>query len=241
MSQTVIECKNVSLGYEGKVILENVNFSLKSGDYLYIIGENGTGKSTLIKALLKLKKTMAGSISFGDELKAKEIGYLPQQTQAQKDFPASVYEVVLSGRLNSLGKRPFYSRADKKDALDKIELMGLSAFKNTCYHDLSGGQKQRVLLARAMCATKKLILLDEPVAGLDPKVTKEMYELIAKINRELSITVIMVSHDMEATCKYASHILWLSHEENFFGTRDEFLETKEGMKYAGMREVSENV
>lgn len=229
----LISCKDVSLGYEGKTILNEVNFELNGGEYLFIIGENGAGKSTLIKGLLKLKKPMSGQIVMGDGLKSSEIGYLPQQTIAQKDFPASVYEVVLSGRLNSLGWRPFYSRKDKQDVLDKLELMGISHLKNKCYHDLSGGQQQRVLLARAMCATKKLILLDEPAAGLDPIVTVELYELIAKINKEMGITVIMVSHDMDAMNKYATHILHLSHKQLFYGTKEEYLNTKEGLMFAG--------
>lgn len=219
----LITCKNVSLGYEGQVIIKDINFELNGGEYLCIIGENGAGKSTLVKGLLKLKKPMSGSIEFSDGLKNKEIGYLPQQTSAQKDFPASVYEVVLSGRLNRLGMRPFFSKEDKQDAIEKIELMGISDIKDKCYNDLSGGQQQRVLLARAMCATKKVILLDEPVAGLDPVVTVELYELIEKINKEMGITVIMVSHDLEATKKYATHILHLANEQMYFCTKEEYV------------------
>ncbi len=233
----LLTCKDVCLGYEGRVILEGINFELQGGEYLCIIGENGTGKSTLIKGLLKLKKPMSGTITTGDDLKANEIGYLPQQTIAQKDFPASVYEVVISGRLNSLGLHPFFTRKDKKDALEKMDLMGILPIKNKCYHDLSGGQQQRVLLARAMCATKKVILLDEPVAGLDPIVTTELYELISKINHDYGITVIMVSHDMEATTKYASHILHLSHKQIFYGPKEEYLKTKEGILFSGNQEV----
>ena len=225
----LIECKDVCLGYEGKVILEDINFTLKGGEYLFIVGENGTGKSTLIKGLLRLIKPMSGSIVTGDGLKAAEIGYLPQQTVAQKDFPASVYEVVLSGRLNSLGFKPFYGRKDRQAAVDKMKLMGIEHLRNKSYGDLSGGQKQRVLLARAMCATKKVILMDEPAAGLDPIVTVELYELIAKINKELGITVIMVSHDMEAMAKYAGYVLHLSHRQLFFGTKEEYMNTKEGL------------
>lgn len=236
----LIECKDVCLGYEGKVILEDINFKLHGGEYLFIVGENGTGKSTLIKGLLKLKKTMSGSIVMGEGLKSTEIGYLPQQTVAQKDFPASVYEVVLSGRLNSLGLKPFYGRKDKSDAMDKLRLMGIEHLKNKCYYDLSGGQQQRVLLARAMCATKKVILLDEPVAGLDPIVTVELYELIAKINKEYGITVIMVSHDMEAMTKYASHILHLSHRQLFFGTKEEYMNTEAGAFFTSGEGASKN-
>lgn len=227
----LITCKNVCLGYEGQTILNDINFEINGGEYLCIIGENGAGKSTLVKGLLRLKKPMSGSIILSDGLKHKEIGYLPQQTLAQKDFPASVYEVVLSGKLNSLTWKPFFSKTDKIDALNKMKLMGIEDLKNTCYHDLSGGQQQRVLLARAMCATKKVILLDEPVAGLDPVVTAELYELINRINKEMGITVIMVSHDMEATFKYASHILYLAKEQVFFGKKEDYLKTEEGAKF----------
>ena len=150
----LITCNNLCLGYEGEIILNNINFELNGGEYLCVIGENGAGKSTLVKGLLRLKKPMSGSITLSDGLKNQEIGYLPQQTLAQKDFPASVYEVVLSGKLNSLGFKPFFSRQDKADAMDKMKLMGIEELKDKCYHDLSGGPQQRVLLARAMCATK---------------------------------------------------------------------------------------
>ena len=211
-------CQNVSLGYEGKAVVEGLNFSVSAGDYLCVVGENGSGKSTLIKGLLKLKSPLCGTITTGDGLKACEIGYLPQQTDAQRDFPASVYEVVLSGKLNSLGFRPFYSTGARRDALEKMQLMGILNLKQRCYQELSGGQQQRVLLARALCATKKMLLLDEPVAGLDPIVTNELYTLIEKINRELGITVIMVSHDVSSTLSYATHILHLGHRQLFFGT-----------------------
>lgn len=236
----LLECKDVCLGYEGQVILENINFCLNGGEYLFIVGENGTGKSTLIKGLLKLKRPMSGNIVIGDGVKSGEIGYLPQQTLIQKDFPASVYEVVISGRINSLGFKPFYGRKDKEDALDKMNLMGIGHLKNKCYNDLSGGQQQRVLLARAMCAAKKMLLLDEPAAGLDPVVTAELYELIARINKEMCMTVIMVSHDMDAMAKYATHVLHLSHKQLFFGNKDDFLNSKESMILTG-GEVSSNV
>ncbi len=233
----LISCQDVSLGYEGKVILQDVDFKLEGGEYLCIVGENGAGKSTLIKGILRLKKPMSGTIETGDGLRNTEIGYMPQQTAAQKDFPASVYEVVISGRLNSLGTRLFFGRNDKKDVMDKLRLMGIEHLKNKSFHDLSGGQKQRVLLARAMCATKKVILLDEPAAGLDPVATQELYELINKINKEMGITVIMVSHDMEATLKYATHILHLSHRQMFFGRTEEFLKTEDGRKFSYRKEV----
>ncbi len=206
-------------------VIENMSFEVADGDYLCIVGENGSGKSTLVKALLSLKKAEKGSIEFGEGLKKNEIGYLPQQTMAQKDFPASVYEVVLSGCLNSRGIRPFYSAKERKKALETMELLGITDLKNRSYRDLSGGQQQRVLLSRALCATKKLILLDEPVAGLDPIVTAELYDLIEKINKS-GVTVIMVTHDLSAAVKCSRHILCMTENEWFFGSREEFLKSK---------------
>lgn len=233
----LIKCEKLCLGYEGIPTVDNVNFEINGGEYLCIVGENGTGKSTLIKGVLRLKKPMSGKILYGDGLKNNEIGYLPQQSQLQRDFPASVYEVVISGKLNSLGFRPFFTAKEKRDVMEKLEMMGIKDLKNKCYHDLSGGQQQRVLLARAMCATKKLILLDEPVTGLDPIATSELYELISHINKDHKITVIMVSHDIEATLKYASHILHLSHDSMFFGTKKEYLESEYGKKFVDLKEA----
>ena len=215
-------CKDLSCGYEQTAVVSGVNFAVNRGDYLCIVGENGSGKSTLVKTLLGLVKPIGGSIEMGDGLKRNEIGYLPQQTDVQRDFPASVWEVVLSGCLAGSGLRPFYNKQEKALAQQNIEKMGLVGFEKRCYRELSGGQQQRVLLARALCATSKLLLLDEPVSGLDPKVTLEMYDLISKLNREDGVTIIMISHDINASLKYATHILHVSHEV-FFGTRDEYL------------------
>ena len=197
----LITCKDVCLGYDGQAVLQDVNFEVCRGDLLCIVGENGSGKSTLIKGLLGLKAPLSGSITLGDGLKPTEIGYLPQQTELQRDFPASVMEVVLSGRLNGMHGRPFYSKADRAAALENLERMGVEDLKNQSYQALSGGQQQRVLLARALCATKKLLLLDEPVTGLDPVATGELYNLIKLINLCNNITVIMVTHDIEAALR----------------------------------------
>ena len=194
----LIKCENVSIGYEGQTVVKDLNFAIEKGDYLCIVGENGSGKSTLVKSLLGLKSVEKGRITFGDGLRQNEIGYLPQQNDTQKDFPASVYEVVLSGRLNSRGFHPFYTSGDKREAVEKMELLGIRDLERQCFRDLSGGQKQRVLLARALCATKSLLLLDEPVTGLDPIVTGEFYQLIRRINRDSGIAVVMVSHDIES-------------------------------------------
>ena len=202
----LITCKNISFVYDGVPSVKNLNFSVEQNDYLCIVGENGAGKSTLIKGLLRLKKPSSGTIRLGNGLLTKEIGYLPQQTTVQKDFPASVYEVVLSGCLNRLGVKPFYTKKEKKITNENLRKMGIENLKNCCYRELSGGQQQRVLLARALCATKKVILLDEPVAGLDPVVTQSLYELIRQINEDMGITVVMVSHDIHAAVQYLSLI-----------------------------------
>lgn len=222
-----ITVKDLVLGYDSHRIAEDLNFTVNEGDYLCIVGENGSGKSTLIKTLLHLKQPMSGEIVFSDGLKANEIGYLPQQTVVQKDFPASVWEIVLSGCQARCGLRPFYSRQEKKIAQDNMKLLSISNLRDHCYRDLSGGQQQRVLLARALCATQKMLLLDEPVSGLDPNVTLQMYELIRELN-SMKITIIMVSHDIASAVKYASHILHIG-ETVFFGTREEYMNSEEGM------------
>lgn len=217
----LIKVRGVSLGYEGKAIVTDLNFEVSKGDYLCIVGENGSGKSTLMKTLLGQKNVVSGKIEFGDGLKQKEIGYLPQQTPVQKDFPASVKEIVYSGCLNGCGLRPFYSKEQKKRANEIMDKLGISELASSCYRELSGGQQQRVLLARALCATKKLLVLDEPVAGLDPVVTKNLYRLISDINKE-GTTVIMVSHDIHAAIEFASHILHIGNKPLFFGTKEDY-------------------
>lgn len=217
----LITCKNLSIGYNSSIIVEHINFQINQGDYLCIIGENGSGKSTLMKTCLGLIPPISGTISFGEGLKRTEIGYLPQQTTAQKDFPASCREIVLTGCLNHCGLRTFYNKNDKRLAEYNMRRMGIYELQDKCYRELSGGQQQRVLLARALCATSKMILLDEPVAGLDPKVMTEMYDLIYELNCE-GITVVMISHDIKTALKYASHILDVNSDSIFWGTNDKY-------------------
>ncbi|MCR4935443.1 MAG: metal ABC transporter ATP-binding protein [Oscillospiraceae bacterium] len=217
----LITCDKLSLGYEGRELLRDLSFTVNAGDYLCIVGENGSGKTTLMKTILGLRQPMSGSIQFGDGLRQTEIGYLPQQTEVQRDFPASVWEIVLSGCMNSLGLRPFYGRAQKARAEEALRKLGIAALRRRCYRELSGGQQQRVLLARALCATGKLLLLDEPVSGLDPRVTAELYRLIRDLNRE-GITILMISHDLQAAAEDASHILHMGREL-FFGTKADYL------------------
>lgn len=223
-----IICKNLIVGYEGQVVRDNISFSVEKGDYLCIVGENGSGKSTLMKTLLSLQKPMGGEIVFGDGLNANEIGYLPQQSTVKRDFPATNFEIVLSGNLGH--KSFFYSVSDKKRALDAMQRLHIVEFKDRCFRELSGGQQQRVLLARALCATEKVLLLDEPVSGLDPKVTAEMYEIVRDLNKKDNITIIMISHDLNDALKYATHILHIG-SEIFFGTKDEYLNSEIGMKF----------
>lgn len=226
---SLITAQNLSLGYDEKTIVSNLNFSVNTGDYLCIVGENGSGKTTLMKTLLHLQEPIKGKILVGDGLKANEIGYLPQQTVVQKDFPASVREIVLSGCQSRCGLRPFYNKTEKKLAEDNMKRMDILPLARRCYRELSGGQQQRVLLARALCATQKVLLLDEPVSGLDPKVTAEMYRLISELNQD-GITIIMISHDISAALKYADHILHIG-KEIFFGTRDEYLQSPAGKMF----------
>ena len=229
----IVSVKDLSFAYDGKTVLEGVNFTLSAGDYLCVVGENGSGKSTLVKGLLGLKAPDGGSIVFGEGLKPTEIGYLPQQTQLQRDFPASVGEVVLSGCLNSLGRRLHYSAADRERARMNMERMGIEELAKHSYQDLSGGQQQRVLLARALCATKKLLLLDEPVTGLDPIATGEMYNLIKLVNLCDNITVIMVSHDIHEAVRYATHILHLGQRQLYFGTSADYKESAQARRFLG--------
>lgn len=218
----LLSFENLSIGYENNVILENLSFAIEEGDYVAILGENGAGKSTLLKTMLGLIEPISGKIVFDAKVKKTEIGYLPQQTAVQKDFPASVWEVVISGCLAKNGLRPFYSKADKALAKANIEKMGLQGFEKRCYRELSGGQQQRVLLARALCSSDKLLVLDEPVTGLDPKVTNQLYELVDDLHKE-GITIIMISHDLHVL-EHANKVLHLGHEV-YFGDKDEYFKS----------------
>jgi zinc transport system ATP-binding protein len=213
-----IVCENVSLGYETGIVAEGLDFTVSHGDYLCILGENGSGKSTLVKTLLGLHSAASGKITRNNS----GIGYLPQQTVVQRDFPASVREIVRSGCLGKSGFRPFYSKAERERAEQNMQRLGITELARQCYRDLSGGQQQRVLLARALCAADQMLLLDEPVTGLDPKAQNDLYELIAGLNRS-GITIIMVSHDVRAAVQYASHILHIGAKKQlFFGTAADY-------------------
>ena len=228
-----IVCENASLGYDGKPIVTGLSFTVNAGDYLCIVGENGSGKSTLMKTILNLTPPLAGSIRM-EGLKPTQIGYLPQQTQVQRDFPASVLEIVLSGFQGQRGWRPFYTKEEKATADANLKKLGLEGFERRCYRELSGGQQQRVLLARALCATQKCLLLDEPISGLDPKATAQMYEIIEQLHQE-GITIIMISHDVGVALADATHILHIG-THLFFGTKESYLHSGIGQAFLSEEE-----
>lgn len=223
MDNPIIQCKNITCTYGNFVAVENVSFAINHGDYLCVVGANGSGKSTLVKTILGLNKNYTGQIITNTTQKG--IGYLPQQRQVQKDFPASVYEVVLSGCLNKKRFFHFYTKNDKDCALLNMEKLSITNLKNLSFRDLSGGQQQRVLLARALCAADNLLVLDEPVTGLDPTVTDELYSIIKKLNSQDHLAIIMVSHDIHRAIQNSSHILHMSKTALFFGTSEEYQKT----------------
>ena len=233
----IIKCEHTDFGYENHDAVIDLNLEIYPGDYLCVVGENGSGKSTLIKGMLGLLKPTGGSLSVADELKRGGIGYLPQQTAAQKDFPATVQEVVLSGTLSRRGNRPFYSRAERKLAAHNLERLGIEHLKQKCYRELSGGKQQRVLIARALCATEQLLILDEPITGLDPSAIQDFYHLIKKLNKEDGITIIMVSHDIGNVISQANKILHLHRRVVFCGTAEAYRQSVAGKEFLGGDEV----
>ncbi len=228
----LVNISNLTLAYEGRTVISDLSFQVHSGDYICIIGENGSGKTTLLNALLGLKKPSSGRIELCD-LKRCEIGVLPQKTPVQNDFPALVSEIVLSGRVGKKFGAAFYNRQDRKIAFENMEKLGITSISKQSFRTLSGGQQQRVLLARALCATRSLILLDEPVTGLDPVATEEMYELLYHLNRDHGITIIMVSHDIRASLKYSTHMLHLRGSQLFFGKTSDYLSSQAGSIFSG--------
>jgi len=232
---SLITCNHVDFGYENQDAVIDLTMEVQEGDYLCVVWVNGSGKSTLVKGILGLLKPTAGTLVVDEELKKTGIGYLPQQTAAQKDFPATVYEVVLSGTLNRRGNRPFYSNAEKETAKSAMQRLGIESLKKRCYRELSGGQQQRVLIARALCATKKLLILDEPITGLDPWAIQDFYGLVRRLNQEEGVTIFMVSHDVANIIAQANKILHLQQKVLFFGSSEEYRKTKAGREFLGGR------
>lgn len=232
-TENLITCQNASFGYNGHGVVHGLSFMVRAGDYLCIVGENGSGKTTLVKGILGLLSPLEGGVTLAPVMKGKGIGYLSQQSAAQKDFPAGVREVVLSGMSGRMGLRPFYSRKEKERAEENMRLLEITELKNRCFRELSGGQQRRVLIARALCATGTLLALDEPASGLDPLVTAELYALLQKLNQETGITIIMVTHDTEAALRYASRILHVAHTQCFFGGVSDYMRSETGKLFSG--------
>ena len=233
---TQLTCQNLAVGYEGRAVLENLNFSVCPGDYLCIVGENGSGKSTLMKTILGLQPPVRGKVLTGDGLRKNKIGYLPQQTPVQRDFPASVREIVLSGCQGRCGGRPFYSKGEKQLAQTAMERMQVAALAKRCYRTLSGGQQQRVLLARALCAARSLLILDEPITGLDPAAAQDLYKTLSYLNRKEGMAVVMVTHDLRAALRSARTVLHIGRSSYFLGTVKDYLASPQGRRF---REVEE--
>lgn len=229
----LLKCEHVDFGYDNQDAVVDVSLEVNTGDYICIVGENGSGKSTLMKGILGLLKPTGGKLLVSDELKKAGIGYLPQQTAAQKDFPATVQEVVLSGCLSKRGSRPFYSGAERRVADFNMERLGISDLRKSCYRDLSGGQQQRTLIARALCATDKLLVLDEPITGLDPSSAQEFYQIVRRLNREEQVAILMVSHDIGNIVKQADKILHLSQKVVFYGAASDYVRSGIGHRFLG--------
>lgn len=227
----LIVCRMVSLGYEGQSVLTGLNLHIHEGDYLCIVGDNGSGKSTLLRGLLGLLQPQSGEIRRAPELERGSIGYLPQQTRAQKDFPATVQEVVLSGCLNRKGSRFFYSAAQKSEALMNMGKLGILELKGQSYRDLSGGQQQRVLLARALCAAQRLLILDEPITGLDPAAAQDLYKTLRYLNRKEGKAIVMVTHDLRPALRDAGKVLHIGRTRHFLGTPGEYLASPLGRRF----------
>ena len=229
----LICCHDAGLGYENKAIIEHFNFEVQSGDYVCVVGENGSGKSTLLKTILGLIKQVSGEVVLSDDIKNGAIGYLPQQTQAQKDFPATVTEVVRSGFLNGRGAHFFYTAQEKSTALMHMGKLGILELKDRCYRELSGGQQQRVLLARALCAAGELLVLDEPVTGLDPAAAQDLYRTLDYLNKKEGLAIVMVTHDLRSALPHATAILHAGHGGWFYGDTAAYLASPYGKRFGG--------
>ncbi|MDR0451843.1 MAG: ATP-binding cassette domain-containing protein [Treponema sp.] len=227
----LVTCQDAAFGYDGHTVVSELNFTVEAGDYLCIAGENGSGKSTLVKGILRLISPLKGSIIVDESIKKDETGYLSQQAAAKNDFPAGVGEIVLSGNTGAMGLRPFYSRKEKQRAEENMNRLSITDLKKRCYRELSGGQQRRVLVARALCAARRLLVLDEPAAGLDPLIAAELYELLKKSNQETGITIVMVSHDVRTAGMYANKVLHVKNRQCFFGTTADYMDSELGKEF----------
>ena len=217
----LFEVKNLTLGYEKENIINNISFTVEEKDFIVIVGKNGAGKSTLIKGILGLIKPKSGEIIFNESFNKKLIGYMPQETKVSQNFPASVKEIVLSGRINKMGIRPFYNCKDKEKCEEVLKILNIYDIKDKSFFELSGGQRQKTLLARSLCATDKLLILDEPSNNLDNTSREEFYLLLMKLNKELGITIMMISHDSDIDKLLGYKLLRITDNSYEFITNDE--------------------
>ncbi len=219
----LIELKKLNIGYGHKVVCKDINFTIEQGQYICVVGENGSGKSTLLKTILGLNREVSGKIIFADDVTSKGIGYLPQQNEIQRDFPATVREIIMSGFIGKMGFRPFYNKPEKEKCSVICKNLDISDLIDKSFKELSGGQQQRVLLARALCATDNILVMDEPVNAMDNKTVKKFYQLIKKLNTENGLTIIMVSHNLESVISSATHVIYLKDKMEFAGTKEDFM------------------
>ncbi len=228
----LIECSNLKIGYNNRV-LNTINLTINSSDFICIVGNNGTGKSTLIKTLLKLIPSLGGKILFDIEIKKSSIGYLTQDLQVKDNFPATVYEIVISGCIGKMGKKLFYTKKEKELALKYMEYLGITHLKNKPFKGLSGGEQQRTLIARALCSTDKLLFLDEPLQGLDMNAAKNLYNILSKINKEEDVTIVMITHNIDIAINHINKVIYLGHDETFIGTPSEYKNSQYAKNYIG--------
>jgi zinc transport system ATP-binding protein len=240
-TEPIIACKNTAFGYDGQAVISALDFAVMPGDYLCIVGKNGSGKSTLVKGLLRLLEPLQGAITFGDDFRRDTIGYLSQQTAVKKDFPAGAFEIVLSGAVGRMGLRPFHSAGEKQRSREILDQLGIGDLRERCFRELSGGQQRRVLIGRALCASRGMLVLDEPAAGLDPPAAAELYALLRNINGETGVTIIMVSHDIEAAERHATKILHLQNRQYFFGSSLDYMNSDIGRQFMGLEKEKESV
>lgn len=227
MVEKLLTCRKLVPGYGARAVAGEIDIDVSEGDGLCVVGGNGTGKSTFLRTLLGLQPALSGEVSFNPSLRPGDIGYLPQQNPLQRDFPATAREVAMSGCQAMRGTRPFFRERERAIANEAMGRFGVAAFADRPYRELSGGQRQRVLLARALCAGRRLLVLDEPATGLDPGAAAELYAAMAELHRG-GLATISVTHDMAGGLEGATHILDLGRAKPFFGPMAEWARSRPG-------------
>lgn len=215
----ILEVKNLKVSYNSHTAIENVSFKINQGEYIALVGENGSGKSTLIKAIMGLKKEDEGEVKF--DLDLSEVSYLAQTDLKGIDFPATSKEIIMTG-CQKRGKLPFYTKQDKENFKQVVQELKIEDLINKRIGDLSGGQKQRVLLARSLIRNPKMIILDEPQTGLDVNITKELYKILEKLNKEKNVTIMMATHDLDELESIKPRIICIAKTIKYDGKFEEW-------------------